>query len=157
MSNKSETDRRWLSMAVENSRLASPTPTNYAVGVVIVGGNTLLVTGYTGEVGERYHAEEAALAKLAKQPVGDLAHATLYSTLEPCSTRQSHPKTCTDLITESGIRRVVIALREPHVFTSQPSGVETLRSRGLEVVEVPGFAHLVREVNAHVLGSELRE
>ena len=52
------------------------------------------------------HAEESALGKLCPgEP--RLAGATIYSTLEPCSYRQSRPRTCTELIITAGLRRVV--------------------------------------------------
>ena len=144
-------DRQWLFAAVELSRLSPPTPTNYAVGAVIAdGGGGVLSTGYTGEIGSREHAEEVALAKLAAQPRRDLDRVTLYSTLEPCTVRRSRPVTCTGLILAAGIQRVVIALREPLLF-ADCHGVEDLRAGGVEVVEISGLGHLVREVNAHVL------
>jgi diaminohydroxyphosphoribosylaminopyrimidine deaminase / 5-amino-6-(5-phosphoribosylamino)uracil reductase len=140
-------DRHWLASAVDLSRLSPRTPTNYAVGVVVVSADdTLLATGYTGEIGERDHAEEVALAKLDR----NLADATIYSTLEPCTARRSRPGTCTSLILAAGIRRVVIALREPLLF-ADCHGVEMLREQGVDVVEISDMADLVREINAHVL------
>lgn len=151
MTDVSDEDRQWLFAAVELSRLSPPTPTNYAVGAVIAEhGGGVLSTGYTGEIGSREHAEEVALAKLAAQAGRNLDQVTLYSTLEPCTMRRSRPVTCTDLILAAGIRRVVIALREPLLF-ADCHGVETLRAGGVEVVEIGGMGHLVREINAHVL------
>jgi diaminohydroxyphosphoribosylaminopyrimidine deaminase / 5-amino-6-(5-phosphoribosylamino)uracil reductase len=138
----------WLTSAIELSRLAPPTPTNYAVGAIVVDEHeTSLATGYTGELSPRNHAEEAALAKLAGR---DLSRTTLYSSLEPCTMRRSRPGTCTDLILAAGIGRVVIALREPLLF-ADCDGVERLRERGVEVIEIPELGELVRAVNAHVL------
>jgi diaminohydroxyphosphoribosylaminopyrimidine deaminase/5-amino-6-(5-phosphoribosylamino)uracil reductase len=144
-------DRHWLEEAVDLSRLSPKTPTNYAVGAVVVSlAGEMLATGYTGESGARDHAEEVALAKLAGL---DLTRATIYSTLEPCTTRRSRPGTCTSLILAAGIRRVVIALREPLLF-ADCHGVETLRDQGAEVVEIGDLGHLVREINSHVLNSQ---
>jgi diaminohydroxyphosphoribosylaminopyrimidine deaminase / 5-amino-6-(5-phosphoribosylamino)uracil reductase len=146
-------DRRWLSAAIELSRRAPRTPTNYAVGAVVVGpAGDVLATGYTGESGPRDHAEEAALAKIAGV---DLTRATVYSSLEPCTARSSRPGTCTDLILAAGLRRVVIALREPLLFANC-RGVETLRGAGVEVVEIGDLGGLVREINADVLDSAAR-
>ncbi len=148
-----ERDRRWLSAAIDLSRRAPRTPTNYAVGAVVVGpGDDVLATGYTGESGPRDHAEEAALAKLAG---ANLSGATVYSSLEPCTARSSRPGTCTDLILAAGLRRVVIALREPLLF-ADCRGVETLRGAGVEVVELGDLGRLVREINADVLDSAAR-
>ena len=146
-------DRRWLSAAIDLSRRAPRTPTNYAVGAVVVGpGGDVLATGYTGESGPRDHAEEAALAKVAG---ADLSRATVYSSLEPCTARSSRPGTCTDLILAAGLRRVVIALREPLLF-ADCRGVETLRDAGVEVIEIGDLGGLVREVNADVLDPEAK-
>lgn len=151
MTGADEQDRWWLTSAIELSRLSPPTPTNYAVGAVVVDHEGVsLATGYTGEVEPRRHAEESALAKLSGRRELDLSRATLYSTLEPCTMRKSRPGTCTDLILAVGIKRVVIALREPLLF-ADCHGVETLRANGVDVIEIPGLGHLVREVNSHVL------
>jgi diaminohydroxyphosphoribosylaminopyrimidine deaminase/5-amino-6-(5-phosphoribosylamino)uracil reductase len=144
------TDLQWLAAAVDVSRNAPPLPDRYAVGAVVVGaGGRLLATGYTGEGDPLFHAEEAALAKIAG------AHnATLYTSLEPCTTRRSRPATCTDLILAAGIRRVVLALREPLLF-ADCDGVESLRAHGVEVVELPDLAPRVRNLNSHVLEGAL--
>jgi diaminohydroxyphosphoribosylaminopyrimidine deaminase/5-amino-6-(5-phosphoribosylamino)uracil reductase len=89
------------------------------------------------------------LAKLAGIRT-DLSGATIYTSLEPCSTRRSGPRTCTDLIIAAGLVRVVLALREPPVFV-RCVGVEALRSAGVEVVTVPEFGAEVAAVNAAVL------
>lgn len=141
-------DAHWLAAAVECSRLSPPAPDHYAVGAVIVGaGGRVLATGFTSETDPHYHAEEAALAKLAG---ADLTGATVYSSLEPCTTRRSRPRSCTGLIVDAGIRRVVFALREPPVF-ADGRGIEQLLAAGVEVVELPEYAGTVAEINAHVL------
>ncbi|BEL05160.1 hypothetical protein Q0Z83_033510 [Actinoplanes sichuanensis] len=144
-------DHFWLSEAIRVSRLAPAVPDRYAVGAVIVGGDgALLSTGYTGETHPHHHAEEEALARLADRPDLDLSGATLYTSLEPCTTRRSRPATCTRLILDAGIGRVVLAWREPILF-ADCDGVETLRRHGVDVLEVPDMADQVRAVNSHVL------
>jgi diaminohydroxyphosphoribosylaminopyrimidine deaminase/5-amino-6-(5-phosphoribosylamino)uracil reductase len=146
------TDAHWLGAAIQCSRLSPPADDHYAVGAVVVGADgRVLATGYTGETDPHYHAEEAALAKLAGT---DLTGATVYSSLEPCTTRRSRPRSCADLIVDAGVRRVVFALREPPVF-ADGRGVERLLAAGVEVVELPEFGHLVVEINEHVLGRTL--
>lgn len=147
-----DTDLRWLGEAVELARLCPPSATAYAVGAIVVGGDgQVLATGHSRESDPHDHAEEAALAKI---PAGDprLALATIYSSLEPCTTRASRPRGCTELILAAGIRRVVFAWREPELF-ADCTGAETLRAAGAEVVELPELAALVREVNAHLFGA----
>nr|MDT0666433.1 dCMP deaminase [Micromonospora sp. DSM 115978] len=79
-----------------------------------------------------------------------LTGVTIYSSLEPCSARASRPRTCTELILAAGIRRVVFAWREPAVFVDC-HGAELLAAGGVEVVELPELAAVVRTVNAHLL------
>ncbi len=150
-------------MAVEISRRCPPSPGAFSVGAVIVDHCAgpaadapvrVLATGYSRELDPHDHAEEVALRRLARRgrdglpvPVGPL---TLYSSLEPCSARASRPRTCTELIIEGGIRRVVFAWREPVLFVDC-EGVEIMRRAGLDVVEVPALAAAVRAVNAHLL------
>jgi len=142
-------DRYWLASAVDLSRQSPPSPSHYAVGAVVVAGSgEVLATGYTGEGDPHYHAEEAALAKLGPAA---LARATLYTSLEPCTVRKSRPTPCSGLILAAGIGRVVLALREPSLF-ADCDGVRALRRGGVEVVELSGLGHRVREINGHLLG-----
>jgi diaminohydroxyphosphoribosylaminopyrimidine deaminase/5-amino-6-(5-phosphoribosylamino)uracil reductase len=145
----STTHRDRLLAAIEVSRSAPLVPSRYAVGALIVDGDgTVLASGYTGETDPAHHAEEVALAKL---PAGtDLSRATLYTSLEPCTTRRSRPASCTNLVLAAGIGRVVLALREPLVF-ADCDGVETLRQHGVQIIEIPDLAQHVRDINAHVL------
>ncbi|GIJ43639.1 hypothetical protein Val02_05250 [Virgisporangium aliadipatigenens] len=143
------TDLAWLAHAIEVSRSAPPVPARYAVGAVVVDRlGQALSTGYTGEDDPQQHAEEAALAKLAGRPV-DLAGATVYTSLEPCTTRRSRPVGCARLILAAGITRVVLAWREPALF-ADCEGVATLRRHGVEVVELPALAASARAVNSHL-------
>ena len=124
-------DERWMRVAVELAWLCPPSETAYSVGAVIVGADgTEVSRGYSREGGDPIvHAEESALGKLA---AGDprLAGATIYSTLEPCSQRKSRPRTCTQLIIASGIRRVVIAWREPALVRRRLPGGGAARQAG---------------------------
>ena len=110
----------------------------------------MLATGYSREGGPLDHAEEAALAKL--DPADPrLASATLYSSLEPCRFRASRPRPCAELIIGVGLRRVVIAWREPPLF-APGGGAALLAGAGIAVVEIAGLAARARAVNADVLG-----
>nr|WP_262844076.1 deaminase [Sphaerisporangium corydalis] len=142
-------DRRWLGESIELSRRCPVSATAFAVGAIVVdAGGQVMATGYSREDDPHDHAEEAALAKIAP---GDprLATATIYSSLEPCTTRASRPRGCTELILDAGLRRVVFAWREPDRF-ADCTGAETLRQAGVEVVELPDLGPQVREINAHL-------
>lgn len=150
MSSATESDRQHLLEAIELSRRCPASTTAFAVGAVVVAADGgVLATGFSREKDPREHAEEAALAKLE---VG-VAGATIYSSLEPCGNRASRPRSCTRLILDAGIGRVVFAWREPTLFT-EGDGAERLAAAGHEVVEVPEFASRVRAVNAHLPGVE---
>jgi pyrimidine deaminase RibD-like protein len=142
-------DRDWLLAAIELSRSCPVANTAYAVGAIIVGTGGELARGYSRESGPADHAEETALTKAARDARG----ATMYTSLEPCTVRSSHSRTCTDLILAAGIRRVVFALREPPLF-AVCHGAETLRAGGVDVLELAELAELVRQVNAHLFGRE---
>jgi pyrimidine deaminase RibD-like protein len=112
-----------MRLAIELAWQCPPSPTAYSVGAVLVdAGGHEISRGFSREGGDPVvHAEESALGKLA---IDDprLAGATIYSTLEPCSQRKSRPRTCTQLIIAAGLRRVVIAWREPALFVADRAG-----------------------------------
>lgn len=151
MSDELRSDRGWMRHAIGLARLCPPSETAFSVGAVIVGADGVeIIHGWSRETDDKVHAEESALNKL--EP-GDprLRHATIYSTLEPCSVRGSTDRTpCTDRILQAGIRRVVIAWREPGTFVVNCVGVEKLRDHGVEVVELPDLADEAMSMNRHL-------
>lgn len=150
MTTPTERDLRLLRTAVDLSRSCPPSSTAFSVGALIVAADgTVLADGYSRRDDPHDHAEEVALRAVAAEDPR-LAAATLYSSLEPCSTRASRPRSCTSLILDTLIPRIVFAWREPELFVDC-RGAELLRAAGREVVEVPELAPLVRQVNAHLL------
>lgn len=102
---------------------AEPNP---LVGCVIVSSRGQVVGwGYHRHCGGP-HAEIVAL-----QRTGDRAkNATLYCTLEPCNhTGRTRP--CTDAIIHAGIKRVVIARRDPNQIAA--GGLDRLKAAGIAV------------------------
>lgn len=145
-------DQAHLLRAIELGKRCPPSRTAFSVGALIVcRDGVTLATGYSREQDPHEHAEEAALAKLCVDDRRRLKDATIYSSLEPCSTRASRPRSCTHLILATPIRRVVFAWREPDLFTAG-RGAELLRAAGCQIIEVTQLAHLVRRTNAHLLG-----
>jgi pyrimidine deaminase RibD-like protein len=143
-----ETDLHWLRETIELSRRCPPAVTAFSVGAVILDAEgEVIADGWSRRSNLHEHAEEAALLAAGVDP--RLATATIYSSLEPCSIRASRSKTCAELILSAGIPRVVFAWREPEVFVDC-EGAEMLRAAGVEVLEVPELAPLVRAVNAHL-------
>jgi diaminohydroxyphosphoribosylaminopyrimidine deaminase/5-amino-6-(5-phosphoribosylamino)uracil reductase len=143
-------DRRWMRLAVELAWLCPPSAAAYSVGAVIVGADGAeLSRGFSRESDPVAHAEESALGKLAGDP--RLPGAAIYSTLEPCSQRTSRLRSCTQLIIAAGLRRVVIAWREPALFVADCVGYELLRESGLTVDELPEFAARAAAPNRHLV------
>jgi pyrimidine deaminase RibD-like protein len=141
-------DRDWLRQAIDVSRACPISTSAYAVGAIIVDRDGReLARGYSRQSDPHEHAEEAALAKLP--PGVDLAGATIYSSLEPCSTRKSRPRTCTELILAAAISRVVCAMREPPIFVDC-QGAEILSRAGVDVLQINDLEEQVRQVNAHL-------
>ena len=103
---------------------ASPNP---AVGAVLVRGQRVISRGYHRASGLP-HAE---IECLAAAPSGSLRSATLYVTLEPCSTIGRTPP-CTDAIVRAGVGRVVIGATDPNPLHSG-RGIDQLRAAGIKV------------------------
>lgn len=142
-------DQRWLREAIELSRRCPSSETAFSVGAVLVSENAeVIATGYSRELDPKDHAEEVALARAGDDP--RLARATLYSSLEPCLSRASRPRSCAELIVAAGIPRVVLAWLEPPLF-ARGGGAGWLRDAGVSVDEIPWLADLARSVNAHLL------
>jgi pyrimidine deaminase RibD-like protein len=145
-------DGRWMRLAVSLAGQCPPSDTAFSVGAVIVdAAGAELSRGFSREGGDPVvHAEESALGKLCPgEP--RLAGSTIYSTLEPCSYRQSRPQTCTELIIAAGLRRVVFAWREPGLFVPDAQGYEQLSRAGLTVTELPEFAADAIAPNRHLV------
>lgn len=140
-------DLAWMRQAIDWSRHCPRVVSAYNVGAVIVADGVELAHGFARETDHKIHAEESALRKL----VGiDLTTATIYTTLEPCSKRASRPRTCTQLILDAGIQRVLFALQEPPLFV-ECEGMEILAAAGVQVIEVAELADDVIAINSHVI------
>ena len=122
-------DVRYMRLAL---RLASKglgkTSPNPAVGSVLVREGTVLSTGWHRRAGGP-HAEIEALSALPNP--GLAAGATLYVTLEPCSTHGRTPL-CTDAIIAAKIRRVVVGTIDVNP-KHQGRGIEQLKEAGIAV------------------------
>ncbi|KAF9093258.1 hypothetical protein BGX23_003535 [Mortierella sp. AD031] len=75
----------------------------------------------------------------------------MYSTMEPCSTRLSGNRSCSDRLIASGIRRVYVGVREPDHFVKTVVGVENMVEKGIEVIHIPGLEEECLAPNRHVL------
>jgi diaminohydroxyphosphoribosylaminopyrimidine deaminase/5-amino-6-(5-phosphoribosylamino)uracil reductase len=123
-----ETHERYMRQALDLARSVSGTThPNPMVGALIVEDDHVVAKGATAPDGGP-HAERLALLARGKPP---RPGATLYVTLEPCST---HGRTgaCTDAIIAAGIKRVVVGATDPNPEHAG-RGFEVLRAAGIEV------------------------
>jgi len=118
--------RRALELAQRGSGLTLPNP---RVGAVLVRGGRVIGEGWHQRAGGP-HAEVRAVAD-AKKRGHSVAGATLYVTLEPCSTHGRTPP-CTDLILREKIARVVFAATDPNPVHAG-AAMRLLRDAGVEV------------------------
>ena len=125
-------DQKYMQRALELARkgegLTRPNP---PVGAILVLNEEVLAEGFHAKAGE-LHAERDCLANYrARGRADDLSAATLYVTLEPCSTTGRTPP-CTDAILEVGIGRVVCATADLNPAHAG-RGFEILKAAGISV------------------------
>lgn len=132
-----------LALAERGRGSVEPNP---MVGCVIAVGDRILAEGFHRCYG-KCHAEIHAL-NVALQQAVDLAHASIYVTLEPCCHFGKTPP-CTDAILQAGIRRVVVAMQDPYREVDG-GGIARLRQAGA-TVEVGLMEREARRLNAPYL------
>ncbi len=117
--------RHALTLARRGWGTTNPNP---MVGAVVVEGDQIVAEGWHERDGGP-HAERVALQQLGRRPAPT---ATLYVTLEPCST---HGRTgaCTEAILAAGLKRVVVGAKDPNPDHAG-QGLDKLRAAGVEVV-----------------------
>src|SRR5438876_9358349 len=114
---------------VEAKKALGQTSPNPAVGAVLVIDNRIVSKGHHREAG-RAHAEIECLRNFgAPVPV----RATLYVTLEPCSTA-GRTAPCTDAILNAGIKNGVVSTIDVNPRHSG-KGIMQLRNAGVKVRE----------------------
>lgn len=122
-------DETWMMLALKEAQKGiGRTAPNPPVGAVIVKDGIVLGKGWHQAAG-RPHAEREALADATGKNVRG---ATIYVTLEPCSTQGRTPP-CTQGLIDAGVARVVYACvdRNPnHAGRAD----ELLKTAGIEVV-----------------------
>lgn len=113
-----------LRLAAKGYGKTSPNP---MVGAVVVSNGHIVGQAYHHAAGQP-HAEV-----LAFRQAGSLARgATLYVTLEPCSHLKKRTPPCVPAVIQSGVHRVVVAMRDPNPAVSG-KGIAQLRRAGLSV------------------------
>lgn len=141
-------DYRWMHQAIALTRQCPRSTSAYAVGAIIVTQNGKVFTGYSRETSPINHAEEEAILK-AEHAGCSLEGATIYSSMEPCTTRSSKPTSCSELIIRHRMRRVVFAAYEPPTFVTC-HGEEMLRNAGIDVTILSDLSQEALTANRHL-------
>jgi diaminohydroxyphosphoribosylaminopyrimidine deaminase/5-amino-6-(5-phosphoribosylamino)uracil reductase len=120
----------FMARALELARRAwGQTHPNPMVGAVIVEHGLIVAEGWHHASGQP-HAEIEALRALGRKPADG---ASIYVTLEPCSTC-GRTGACTTAILNSGIRNVVVGAVDPNPEHAG-QGLALLRAAGVEVID----------------------
>jgi len=118
----------WMAEAIAEARRAwGQTHPNPLVGAIIIESGRIVARGYHARAGEP-HAEIMALQNLGRPPAKD---ATLYVTLEPCSTA-GKTGACTDALLQAGIQRLVVGAIDPNPQHAG-RGIDILRQAGVQI------------------------
>lgn len=108
------TDIDFMKMAIQEAKKSkSDDKTDPKVGAVVAKNGRLLGKAHRGETGKGHHAEFAVLQKKVRS-IELLEGATLYTTLEPCTTRSHEKRPCANWILEKKIERVVVGMLDPN-------------------------------------------
>lgn len=111
-----------------STRARGMTSPNPMVGAVIVKNGKIIAEGFHRKAGTP-HAEALAITAAG----GKAKASTLYVSLEPCCHTDKRTPPCTRTIIDSGIKRVVVAMRDPNPKVSG-RGMKELERAGIEVV-----------------------
>src|SRR5438046_3192414 len=130
MTTSTQRDEHFMRAALKEARKAAGrTSPNPAVGAVLVVQDRIVAKGHHREAGCE-HAEINCLRNFGG-PVPE--EATLYVTLEPCST-VGHTGPCTNEIIKAGIKKVVIGAMDVNP-RHQGRGIAQLRAAGIKLRE----------------------
>ena len=133
----------FMRQALAASRLALPhCLPNPPVGCVLVDQDTIVARGHTQPPGH-FHAEAHALSQLAT-----VSGLEAFVTLEPCSFNGRTPS-CAQALIDSGIRRVNVAMIDPHPL-NQGRGIDMMRRAGIDVRVGVERVMVARFISAHL-------
>ena len=116
--------KRTLRLAVRAQGRTSPNP---LVGAVLVKNGRILSEDFHRKAGAP-HAEALVIAKAG----GKISGSTLYINLEPCCHTEKRTPPCTKAIIRAGIKKVIIAMKDPNPQVSG-MGIAELQRAGIDV------------------------
>lgn len=145
------TRAHYMALALAEARKATPKPSNFCVGALLVSEATdkVLSTGYTGELPGNTHAEQCCLAKFAAEQHDNTSadaksagpdssdvnwpallpghlNAVLYTTVEPCVERLSGNVPCLERILATRSRKTSSADAGDGTDQSAGAGIRTV-------------------------------
>jgi diaminohydroxyphosphoribosylaminopyrimidine deaminase/5-amino-6-(5-phosphoribosylamino)uracil reductase len=127
----------WMKRAVELAASSvsetgreDPTP---AVGAVIVKNGIEIASAYRGQCAPGNHAEKCAIDFADGR---DLGGSIVYTTLEPCSRRNSPKIACAQRLIDQGVGTVYIGLYDPNPKIYR-EGWKMLRDAGIKLKDFP--------------------
>jgi diaminohydroxyphosphoribosylaminopyrimidine deaminase / 5-amino-6-(5-phosphoribosylamino)uracil reductase len=123
--NTEELMRKTLEVAQLGWPAVAPNP---MVGALVLHNDRIVTKGYHKKFGEP-HAEVMALTYIPADI--DPSECTLFVSLEPCNHQGKTPP-CTELIINTGIKKVVISALDPNPLVSG-KGIARLKEAGIEV------------------------
>lgn len=121
---------RCFQLAQLGEGLVEPNP---KVGSILVFENKIISEGYHQKYGEA-HAEVNCINSCPEIYRDNIAHATLYVSLEPCS-HFGKTGPCSHLIVQKGIKKVVVGSRDFNPLVNG-NGIHYLKENGVEVLEL---------------------
>src|SRR5919197_1169041 len=140
---ETDTDYEFMKLAIEEAKNSEGKEDDPKVGVVLVKNGQNVGRAHRGK---KDHAEFILLHEDLRSTALTKG-ATLYTTLEPCTTRGHDKLPCADWVVNKGIQRVVIGILDPNP-TICGKGYWIFMERGIDVdFFPPELARQIKEFN----------
>lgn len=127
-------DREMMELAVAEARKCPSDATTPMVAAVAARAGVRIGVARRSQHKDGEHAEYTLLER--ELPTGQLAGATVYTTLEPCTKRNPPKRPCVEWLISRRVARVVIGMVDPNLFISG-KGCRLLREAGITVEFFP--------------------